>query len=137
MTDFDGYEVVVQKSLAIKVNPSENLEDGWVTIFTWEPGDLPPEPSVLEIEIAAKLGKPRPTDIVSNWVRAGVDGVTKRKTLAVGTIESWAEVATYLERLTNDDLPMSYQLWCKGNSMTVVKVIPKALSPLSLIRYRL
>lgn len=137
MTDFDGYEVVVQKSLAIKVNPSENLEDGWVTIFTWEPGDLPPEPSVLEIEIAAKLAKPRPTDIVSNWVRAGVDGVTKRKTLAVGTIESWAEVATYLERLTNDDLPMSYQLWCKGNSMTVVKVIPKALSPLSLIRYRL
>ena len=129
-----GYIVSVAKDLAIRVNPSENVDAGWVTVFEWDA--LESGPTILEFELAVKYPNPRPTDVQSRLLRPGNDP-TKRDTHAVGTVQSGVLVATYLEFINDGDLPLAFQLWCRGNSLTVVKVIAKALNPRVLIAERL
>lgn len=126
------------QTVAIKVPPGTkvNVVSEWTTLFTWN--EIALGPTILEVEIAAKLPKPRPTDIQTRWVRSSASADTKRKTHSIGSVESWADVMTYLEFISADDLPISFQMWQKGTlELTVVKIIPKYLNPRRLIQERL
>lgn len=139
MAEHDGWEVgELTSPITVPAGTKVSIDGQWVPIWTWEQGSLPEGRAILEAELAAKLGNPRPTDLQTRWLRASADGPTKRRTHAVGTIESWADVCTYLELVTNDDLPMTLLMWQKGGApISVVKVIPKAFTPMAELLWRL
>lgn len=123
-----GWDKLELKDISILVPPGTKVDqdDEWKTLFTWD--GLALGATILEVEIAGVLGTVRPTDIQSRWLRAGNDD-TKRQTHTIGTIKAWADVSTYLEYINDTDQPIAYQLWAKGASITVVKIVAKSLNP--------
>ena len=132
----NGWTIDVIKDISIPVPPGTTIDqDGqWVTLYAWN--SLPDGPTVLEVEIAAELGKTRPSDIQTRLLRPGGDP-TKRHTHPIGTIKSWAAVLTYLEFISPPDLPIKVQVWQKNGAMSVVKIIAKAFNPAAYIAQRI
>lgn len=137
----DGWDIVnLGDKVAIPVPPGTkiNVEDEWVSVFTWPKGSLAEGPTILEFELAWKTQKPRPSDIQARLSRNSADGITKRQTIPVSVIESGAYVFLGLEFITPDDLPIALQLWQKGSEpLVVVKCIAKAHNPTAYIAGRL
>lgn len=132
----NGWTIDVLKDISIVIPPGTTVDqDGeWVTLYSWD--SLPDGPTILEVEIAAELGKTRPTNIQTRLLRPGGDP-TKRHTHPVGTIKSFASVLSYLEFVSEADLPIKVQVWQKAGQMTVVKVVAKALTPAAYIAGKL
>lgn len=132
----DGWDIRNDlENVAIDVGPGTKVdqESEWVTLFAWQ--NLAVGPTILDVELAGVLPVTRPTDIQSRWVRPGGNR-TKRHSHPVGTLKAWASVTTYLEYVSDGDLPLQFQLWAKG-TLTIVKIIPKSLNPAAYIAGRL
>lgn len=131
-----GYTVKDLKNLqvVIPVGTTVDQDDEWVPLFSWS--GLPEGPTDFEVEIAGELGSTRPTNIQTRWRRPG-DDTTKRKSHSIGTIKAWADVTKYLERISPDDQPFVFEIWQKGGSLTIVKIVAKAFNPLAYIAERI
>ena len=124
-----AFETQVKKDIAVVVTAGTkvSVDSEWVELLRWN--DLPPGPTILEVEVSAELGTVRPSDIQTRWRRPNHD-TTKRQTHPIGSIKSWSTVSSGLEYLTPDtDLPLIFEAWCKGADITVVKVVAKSYNP--------